>query len=117
MLMTGLGLKVMASFFDQSTLRHDFIGPQLLRPPEPALGHIHLGLGHEIFLDQFIQAQTFNGDQRLTASDAIAQLDMDVLDLSLDPGGNFGDLLQVERDFTGSRYHFWNYMCGGRLGA
>jgi hypothetical protein len=93
MLMTGLRFNVVASFFDQSTLCHDLIGCQFLSPSVPALGHIRLSLRHEIFLHQFIQAYTLNGHQRLTAPDAITQLDMDALDLPINPGHNFGNLL------------------------
>jgi hypothetical protein len=116
MLMTGLRFNVVTSFFDQPALRHDLIGCQFLSPSVPALGHVDLGLGHEIFLDQLIQAQTVNGHQRLTASDAITQLDMDALDLPFNPGHNFGDLLRIERDFAWGRHHFWNHVHGDRVG-
>jgi hypothetical protein len=116
MLMTGLRFNVVASFFDQSTLCHDLISGQFLSPSVPALGHIRLGLRHEIYLHQFIQAHTLNGHQRLPTSDVITQLDMDALDLSLNSGHNFGDLLQIERHFAWGRHHFLNHVHCDRVG-
>ena len=104
--MADLRLKVNPSFFNKSTLRHDLIRPQLLGPSETALGHIQLGLGHEIFLHQFIQPQAPNCQQRLTASDAITQLDMDLLDLPFDSRGDLGHVLEIQRHFAGGRHHF-----------
>jgi hypothetical protein len=106
----------MASLFDQPPLRDDLIGCEFLCPPVPALGHICLGFCHEVFLDQLIQAQTLNGQQGLTALDAIAQLDIDRLDLPFNPGRNLGNLLQVEGHFARSRHHFWNHVHGDLVG-
>jgi hypothetical protein len=116
MLMTGLRFKVVASLFDQSTLCHDLICCQFLSPSVPALGHIRLGLSHEIFLHQFIQAHTLNGQQWLTAADAITQLDIDLFDLSINSGRNLGHLLQIERDFAWGRNLFRNHLCCNPVG-
>jgi hypothetical protein len=106
----------MTSFFNQSTLRHDLICCQFLGPSVPALGHIRLGLRHEIFLHQLIQTQALNGQQGLTAAHAITQLDMDLFDLSINSGRNLGHLLQIERDFAWGRNHFRNHVCGHPVG-
>lgn len=109
--------QVQTLVLDQLAFRDDVVCAQFLCPAKTVFGHLGLRLPDQVFLDQLIELQAADGDERLALFHSITQLHVDLFHLAADAGRDLGHLLEVEGDLAGGGDLFWNGPEGGRLGA